>query len=83
MRAEFLELSSVKVAGLVGSDAISPRGLDCILGIYDLPAGISAVLLEPFFIDGPGHEHLAEPEGLARMGRAIGRGIALWWDGGR
>jgi|688.fasta_scaffold363157_2 hypothetical protein len=52
------------------------RGWGCIDGIYAGPANLSAVLVEPFFIDAPAHRPLMTPAGLATVGQAIVRGCA-------
>ena len=55
------------------------RGWICISGIYDGPANLSGVIVEPGFGDSPGHRSLWTPAGLVRVGRAIvdgARGVA-------
>ena len=54
------------------------RGFVCIDGIYAGPAGLSAVLFEPGFIDAPAHASLWTPDGLARVGRALAMGLDAW-----
>lgn len=51
------------------------RGFGCIDGIYEGPANITAVLLEPGFIDSAEHAGLWTAEGLQRIGRALAAGL--------
>lgn len=76
---------SATAAKAAGRDASTPdraawwtRGWSCIDGIYQGPAGLSGVLVEPFFIDSSGHKPLTAPEGLDRVGRALVDGVRRW-----
>lgn len=52
------------------------RGWVCIAGAVAPTLGI---LLEPFFLDTPGHRGLVSAAGLGVVGRAIGRSVGAWW----
>jgi len=54
------------------------RGWGCIDGIYEGPAELCGCLVEPFFIDWPGHKSLTTPEGLIRLGRTLVEGVRRW-----
>jgi N-acetylmuramoyl-L-alanine amidase len=51
------------------------HGAVCVRGFTRGPA----VLLEPLFGDHPAHQRLLSFEGLALVGRAVARGVAMWW----
>lgn len=54
------------------------RGYSCIDGIYSGPANLSAVLVEPAFIDSKEHRPLLTPAGLRSIGRALVDGAVAW-----
>ena len=49
-----------------------------IAGIYDGPANLSGVCVEPWFLDNPSHRPLATGEGAERVGEALARGLSAW-----
>lgn len=65
------EITAGKVNGLNATE----RGFACVGGIYAGPSNLSAVLLEPFFIDAPGHRALCGADGLRRVAGALCAGI--------
>lgn len=69
------ELSRVRVEALSDGSPISPRGYNCIDGIYSGPLNLSAILLEPGFIDAANHASLWTVQGLVRLGIALADGI--------
>lgn len=54
------------------------RGAVCIEAV---DAKVAAIVLEPFFGDRALHEDIFDPEALARLGAAVGEGVAAWWMG--
>lgn len=54
------------------------RGYACIDGIFAGPANLTAVLVEPLFIDSAAHRALTTPAGLLRVGEALGEGAIAW-----
>lgn len=54
------------------------RGWSCIDGIYDGPAWLCGVLVEPGFIDSPQHRRLWTPAGLVEVGTAIAAACHEW-----
>jgi hypothetical protein len=64
------ELGDTRASTLSAND----RGWACIDGIWQGPANLCGVLLEPFFLDSATHRALTKPAGLARVGGAIAAG---------
>lgn len=55
-----------------------PRAWGCLRGIYQGPASLCGILVEPLFLDQAAHDSLTTPTGLARVGAALGSGIAAY-----
>jgi len=73
LSAIFPALADHRTLALKSTD----RGAVCIERVED-PA--AAVLCEPFFGDNPAHQALLAAPELHRVGRAIGLGVAAWWE---
>lgn len=69
--AKLPEVSAGKVNGLKATE----RGFACIDGIYAGPSNLSAILLEPGFIDAAAHRPLWTPDGLHRLAAALCDGV--------
>ncbi len=54
------------------------RARFCLSGLADAPPNLSALVLEPCFIDQPHHRDLLTGEGLRRIGGALAAGIISW-----
>lgn len=67
--------ASARPVGARSPEAFERRLHGCIGGIYEGPANLCGVTLEPFFLDQLAHAPLATDEGLRRVGEAIARGV--------
>ena len=67
------ELSEVQVKACCPDDW-TRNAYSTIRGIYDGPSNIAGVCFEPGFIDCPAHAPLWKPDGLRRIGDALGDG---------
>lgn len=80
MAAAMEPLEGISRSKVIGCDDIgwTRRAYYCIKGIYQGPANISGVLLEPFFIDSKGgaHDRYRTSKGLASLGAAVGQAAA-------
>lgn len=54
------------------------RGWSCIDGIYAGPSNLSGVLLEPAFIDQPGHKPYLVASGWPILAEVLLRGLTAW-----
>ena len=80
--AAALRAACPELAGVRSVDANAeawPRMYRILVGI-PLGSGIAAVCYEPCFVDCPAHRPLLAPEGLARIGQALARGLGLWGE---
>ncbi len=71
------ELSRSLVFPACGDDW-TMRARSCLSGLADAPRNLSAMVLEPCFIDQPKHRDLLTGEGLRRIGGALAAGIISW-----
>ncbi len=79
LKAALPEAARVKVLG--ASDiGWTKNAWHTIRRIYDGPANISGICLEPGFIDTPQHAALWTPEGLPRIGAALADGLLMARD---
>jgi N-acetylmuramoyl-L-alanine amidase len=53
------------------------RGFNCIDGVWSAPR-VCGLVVEPGFIDAPGHVSLWTPEGRQRVAEAIAAGLLQW-----
>lgn len=58
-----------------------PRAWACLRGIYDGPAELVGVLVEPAFVDRPDHAPLTTGDGPRRIGEALALGVSAWLAG--
>jgi hypothetical protein len=58
------------------------RGISCISGIYQGPANLCAVLVEPLFLSCPAHQRFLINGGAVTIGKRLAEGLILAAAGG-
>lgn len=69
------ELARVVTPATPGTDGVWASAHATIRHVFDGPARMAAVCLEPFFIDGPAHRDLRYPGALSQIGLALAEGV--------